>query len=178
MKKTSLTLLSIAFSSFFPTQVFAHCPLCTGGAGAAAALAAFFGVKYGAIAVFMGAFATALALWLAHKVKKQYIKYQSTILFWVIYLSTLLPLYPFLDGDYVSKFVSLSGEYGSWLNKTYLIDLFWVGAITGTLIVYLSPRLSQYITKKRDGNMIKFQGLSLTFILLLIAAIVLQIWPR
>lgn len=178
MKKTSFAFLSVAFSVFIPSPALAHCPLCTGGAGAAAAIAAFFGVKYGAIAVFMGAFATALGLWLAHKVKKQYIKHQSKILFWVIYLSTLLPLYPFLDGDYVSKFVSVSGEYGSWLNKTYLIDLFWIGAIAGTVIVYFAPRLSQYVTAKRDGKMFKFQGLGITFILLLIAALMLQVWPR
>lgn len=178
MRKGLLFGLSAGMSVLLPVKALAHCPLCTGGAGAAAALAAFFGVKYGAIAVFMGGFATALSLWLAHKVKKEYFTHQTTVLFALIYIGTLLPLYPFLKGDYISKYVSFGGEYGGWLNKTYLLDLFFIGAILGSLIVYFSPRLSRYITDKRGGKMIKFQGLGLTFVLLLLAGIILQVWPR
>lgn len=179
MKKLiSILPLSGLASLLVPVKAFAHCPLCTGGAGAAAAVAVLLGVKYGAIAVFMGAFSVALGLWLSHKVKRQYFKYQNVVLFWAIYLSTLLPLYPFLKGDYLSQYVSLGGGYGSWLNRTYLIDLFIVGSILGSLIVYFSPKLSAYIAKKREGKMIPFQGLVITFILLIATAIIIQFIPR
>lgn len=164
--------------SLWPAKAFAHCPLCTGGAGAAAALAAFFGVKYGAIAVFMGAFATALSLWIARKIKKQYVRYQSQILFWILYISTLAPMYPFMKGDYVSKYVSFGGEFGSWSNKTYLLDLFFVGAVVGTIIMFVSPYLSKAITKRRGGKTIRFQGLAITFVLLIVSAVLMQLWPR
>jgi hypothetical protein len=87
-------------------------------------------------------------------------------------------MYPFLKGDYTSWFISASGEYGSWLNMTYLIDLFIVGAIIGSLIVVYSIKLSGLLTRKRDGKQIKFQGLLITFALLFISALLLQLWPR
>lgn len=178
MKK--LLMLSVSSTSLavlLPAKALAHCPLCVGGAGAAAAVATLLGVKYGAIGVFMGGFAVALGLWIPRLLKKHYFKYQHIVLFWVIYLSTLLPMYPFLKGDYVSKFVSVSGEYGSWLNTTYLIDLFIVGAGLGSFIVYVSPKISARISKKR-GRTVKFQGLIITFTLLILAAVMLQVWPR
>lgn len=179
MKKllSILTLSSLA-TLLVPTKALAHCPLCTGGAGVAAAMAALLGVKYGAIAVFMGAFSVALGLWLSRKVKRQYVKHQSTILFWVIYLSTLLPMYPFLNGDYLSQYVSLSGDYGGLLNRTYLIDLFIVGSAVGSLIVYFSPKLSAYISQKRNGKMLPFQGLIITFLLLTLVSVGIQFIPR
>lgn len=173
----------IASISFYPEKIysfitsFAHCPLCTGGAGAAAAVATMLGVKYGATAVFIGAFATALGLWITRKIKKQYIKGQRPLLFIVVYLSTLIPIYPFIKGDYTSKFISIRGDYGSWLNKTYLIDMFFIGALIGTIIMFISPKISSYISQKRDKT-IRFQGIIITFILLVIAGVFLQYWPR
>lgn len=158
-------------------KLLAHCPLCTAGAGAAAAAAALLGVRYGSIGVFMGAFAAALGLWLGKKVKKRF-KFQETVLFWIIYLSTLIPLYPLLRGDYTSKYVSLGGEYGSWLNRTYLIDLFIVGAVLGIIIIYISPQISTYLTKIRKEKTLPFQGLFITFLLLIITGVIMQVWPR
>lgn len=179
MKKILSIFTFTSFATFLlPVKAFAHCPLCTGGAGAAAAAAAMLGVRYGAIAVFLGGFSVALSLWLSHKVKKQYFKHQQKVLFWTLYLSTLLPMYPFLKGDYTSQYISISGEYGNWLNRTYLIDLFIVGAIIGSLIVYFSPALSALLTKKRGGKMFPFQGLIITFFLLTLVSAVMQFLPR
>lgn len=178
MKK--LSILSFAISAAFLTsaKVSAHCPLCTGGAGAAAVAAAYFGVKYGALGVLLGGFTTALALWLAHKPNRQYIQKQSTILFWAIYLSTVIPFYYMFRGDYTSYYLSWGGDYGSWTNRTYLFDLFVIGTIAGSLIVFLSPRVSAWISRKRGGKQIRFQGLLITFALLGVAGAMLQVWPR
>ena len=177
MKKLLMLTFVTVFTFLSPVKVHAHCPLCTGGAGAAAVVAAYFGVTYGAISVFLGGFSIALALWLAHKPKKQYLKHQSALLFWVIYLSTISPLYGAFKGDYTSKYVSLGGDYGSVTNRTYLIDLFVIGAVLGSVIVYASPRLSQALTAKRGKNF-RFQGLLINFALLLLGGVLMQVWPR
>lgn len=178
MKKTSIFGAAAALTLLAPVKVYAHCPLCTGGAGAAAAAAAYFGVKYGAIGVFLGGFTTALALWLAHKPKKHYIKKQPLLLFWAIYLSTIIPFYHMFKGDYVSRYISLGGDFGSLTNRTYLLDLFVVGAVIGSIIVYLAPRLSAWISSRRGGRHVRYQGLIINFALLIIGGILLQVWPR
>ena len=175
-KAVSISFLAVLLS-LIPAKVMAHCPLCVGGAGAAAALASFFGVSYGAIGVFMGGFAVALSLLIVNRLPEK-IPYQNIIVGWLIYLSTIIPLYPFLKGDIVPWAVSISGEYGSLMNRVYLIDLFIVGSIIGSLIVLYSMKFSSYITGMRDGKTIKFQGLLLTFALLVIAAVGMQLWPR
>lgn len=177
MKKLLLIAVTIAFAPLAPVRVNAHCPLCTGGAAAAAAAAAYFGVRYGSIAVLLGGFSVALGLWLAHKPKKEYVEYQSKLLFWVIYLSTIIPFYAMFKGDYVSRYVSFGGDYGSFTNRTYLIDLFIIGSLLGSLIVYFAPRLSQALTEKR-GKSFRFQGLLINFALLIIGGAIMQVWPR
>jgi uncharacterized membrane protein len=64
------------------------------------------------------------------------------------------------------------------LNRIYLVDLFIVGSIIGSVIVLYAMKLSSFITSRRDGKTIKFQGLLLTFVLLIIAAVGMQLWPR
>jgi len=177
MKIKKILGLSLLLVFVIPGKIYAHCPLCTGGAGAAAVAAAYFGVKYGALGVFLGAFAIALAFWFAHKLPEKF-KYQSQLIFWAIYLSTVIPFYFMFKGDYTSKYISISGDYGSVLNRTYLIDLYLIGLVVGSLIVYLSPKLSIALSKARGGKSVKFQGMIINFTLLLIAAVILQFWPR
>lgn len=154
--------------------VHAHCPLCTAGAGAMAGAAALMGIRYGAIGIFIGGFATATSLWLLGRVKKQYIPFQKPLLFAAIYLSILLPVIP-LTKDYSSVYVSLFGDYGGLFNRTYLINWFLVGSLTGSLLVYFSPRLSGLITNFRKGRKVKFQGLILTFSLLILSGALMQV---
>jgi hypothetical protein len=168
---------AIVVALALPAKAFAHCPLCVGGAGAAAALASVFGIKYGAIGVFMGGFAVALSLFIVNRLPQKF-RFQNIVVGWLIYLTTILPMYPFLKGDYMSWFISVSGDYGSLLNTTYLIDFFIVGAIIGSLVVLYSMKLSSLITQKRGGKHIKFQGLLLTFGLLFLSAVAIQLWPR
>jgi hypothetical protein len=53
MNKFFALPLALLLSLALPAKALAHCPLCVGGAGAAAALASFLGVKYGAISVLL-----------------------------------------------------------------------------------------------------------------------------
>jgi hypothetical protein len=110
MNKQHILALTAVLTLFTPAKVSAHCPLCTGGAGAAAIAAAYFGVTYGSLGVLLGGFTTALALWIAHRPKKQYFSQQIVVLFWAIYLSTIIPFYFMFRGDYVSRYFSFGGD--------------------------------------------------------------------
>lgn len=71
VKKSSYEIFLLAIALFsvtaaaLPRATFAHCPLCTIGAGAAAVGAAWLGVSYMVIGVFLGAFGLAIGLWTA-----------------------------------------------------------------------------------------------------------------
>ena len=176
MRRLLMPLSAALFISFLPKATLAHCPLCTGGAGAAAGVAALLGVSYGAIGVLIGGFAVALSLWIAHMIKKQYFKGQTMVVFLVIYLTTVLPMLPFFADGVVPIYISWFGEFGTTFNRTYIVNAFALGAFIGTVITLVSPRLSQQITKWRDGETLPFQGLSLTLLLLIITAGGMQWW--
>jgi len=173
-KIAKLSSLGLSLALFNTALVHAHCPLCTGGAAAAAGAAALLGVNYGAIGVFLGAFAAALGLWIPRLIKKSYLPYQQQLVFGAVYLSTLLPLIPFTR-DYGSIYVSWGDDYGSLTNRTYLINWFIIGAVLGSIIIWLSPFISAKIIKLRQGKSIRFQGLAITFSLLLITGTLIQV---
>ncbi len=171
MKK--LLLSAIAIGLLLVTNVYAHCPLCTVGAAAAATGAAWFGVDKIIIGIFTGAFAVSLGWWISRMLKKQYIPYQRTTLILLSFATTILPLLKIMEG-FSSIYISLAGDYGSLLNRTYLINKFLMGSIFGGVIVSLTPWLSGRITKLRAGKMIPFQGIILTLSLLVILSVIIQ----
>lgn len=153
--------------------VSAHCPLCTIGAGAAAAGAVWLGVSKVVVALFIGAFAMSMGMWFARVIKKKYVPLQSTLVVAVVFLSTVLPLLPMFT--YVQGFhVSIMGDYGSWLNRTYLVNPPLISSLLGGLIVFVSPLLSGKITKLRGGKTLPFQGVALTLLSLLILGFLIQ----
>lgn len=160
----------IAFAS--PGAALAHCPLCTAGVGLAALSAYKLGVSGLTVGLLIGAFAVALGLWLAKMVTKKYLPGQNNAIAILSWLTTVLPLQMLLS-DYTSIFINWSGSYGSWLNRTYLVNLFLVGAVLGALLVYLAPRLSQFIAQRR-GKTFPFQTMTITFVLLLLVSLITQ----
>lgn len=162
----------IAAGLFLPFWAFAHCPLCTAGAGAAAVGAAWLGVDSMVIGIFIGAFGLALGLWFSRLFKRKFIKFQGLIIGIISWLLTVLPLRPLLK-DYTSIYISLTGDYGSLLNHTYLVDRFLVGSLVGALILVLAPYLSSFLAKKR-GSVFPFQGIIITFSILLLLSLITQ----
>lgn len=154
----------------FPKVALAHCPLCTIGAGAAAGVAAYLGVSFMSIGVMIGAFAVAMGLWIGKLIKKQYIVGQTYILVLISYLTTILPLQMMLK-SYGSVYLSWWGDYG----KTIMIDKYIIGTIIGAIILLVSPYASKQITKFRKDKMFPYQGIVLTFILLIITAIIIEL---
>ena len=169
MKKLIATLIIIGFAIAKP--VLAHCPLCTVGAGAAAIGATWLGIGNIPVGIFIGAFAVALGAWISRLIKKEYVPRQRDLLIGFSFFSTVLPLFPMME-EYSSIYIPWLGDYG----KTYLIKLFLVGAIIGGVIILLAPRLSKKITSINKGRMIPYQGLVVTFTLLLIASLISELW--
>ncbi|MFA4831195.1 MAG: hypothetical protein WC862_05275 [Patescibacteria group bacterium] len=171
MKKKIFIIIAIL--GLLPSAAKAHCPLCTAGAGALAVGAAYIGVNTAVVGALIGAFALALSLWVARIVKKQYIRYQRPILIIMVFLSTIIPLMPLIR-EYRSINLYLFGSYGSLLNRTYMFNLFIVGVIIGAIIMYLAPFVSAFIAQKRGGKMIPYQGIGLTFALLILVSLFIQ----
>src|SRR3989338_4626543 len=125
--------------SLVPLPVSAHCPLCTAGAGILAVTAVSLGVSPMAVGVFIGAFAVAIGLWAARLFKKRYFPLQNPVLAVVSFLLTILPLMALFDTQ-TSFSVFIAGDYGSPLNKTYLVNQFAVGAVIGGLLLAAAPK--------------------------------------
>lgn len=167
-------LLAIFAVPLLASVTYAHCPLCTVGVMAAAGGAAWFGINTAVIGLFAGAFAVSLGWWASTWFKKKYVPYQRELLILLSFATTILPLIPKLDA-FTPLYVSLMGGYGTLLNRTYLVNLFLVGSLLGGLVMLASPWLSRQVTKARGGKTIPFQGMALTFLLLLVMTGVIQL---
>ena len=171
MRKLIILTISVLFLIIFTTEVSAHCPLCTMGAGAAAAGAVWLGVQKAAVAVLIGGFAMSMGMWFSRLVKKKYIPYQKTLIIALVFLLTVTPLLPII-GQTQGFYLSLGGDYGSLTNRTYVFNMSLITSLLGGAIVFVAPSLSNKITKKRMGKIIPFQGIILTLVLLITAGIV------
>ena len=151
--------------------VEAHCPLCTAGIAAAAGGAALLGVKTIVIGLFVGALAASTGFWIANMKKLQTLpKFAVASL---SYLITVLPLASVFPGSF-PVYISLAGDYGSLLNRTYLVNHFLAASLVGAAIVVFGPWLSGKLVEMRNGKKVRFQGVIITLSFLLAAAILLQ----
>ena len=152
--------------------VDAHCPLCTITAGAAAAGGIYLGVNRIVIGLLMGAFAMSMGMWFARIVKKKYIPFQRTLIITIVFLLTVIPLLPIFS--HVAGFnIGLTGGYGTLLNRTYVIDHSLLTSFLGGAIVFVSPSLNKKI-KEKTSKSLPFQGIIITFLLLIIASLIIQ----
>ncbi len=172
MKKFLWLPLSLLF---FPKLALAHCPLCTAGAGVLAVLAVSLGISSVIVGVMIGAFALALGMWLAGLPKKKYIPAQYCILSILIFLGTIIPIMPLIR-DYDPLYISWWGKYGTLFHNTYTIDLFLVGVAIGAVIILIAPYVSRLVTTLRKGKFLPYQGVSITFALLIIVSALIQIF--
>ena len=155
---------------FLASRVSAHCPLCTIGAGAAAGAAVYLGVSKVVVALFIGGFAMSMGMWFSRIIKKKYIPFQSAMIILVIFAATLFPLLP-LFSAIGPLYFSFIGEYGT----TFAINYSLYSGLFGGLIVFISPSANKKITKLRKGKHLPFQGILLTFSILLIVGAIIQV---
>lgn len=166
-----LAVFTVPF--LFSTGVRAHCPLCSAGAGGAAALASALGIGLVVVGVFVGAFGLATGLWTSSIVDTRYLPAQERLIAVGVYVTIVIPILPLMS-EYIPFYLSIAGEYGSYLNRTYLVNTYLLGAIAGGVVTALTPHLSGWVSKRR-GKTIPFQGLALTFSLLALTATLLEV---
>ncbi|MEK6950352.1 MAG: hypothetical protein AABX13_01360 [Nanoarchaeota archaeon] len=177
MKKSFIiAVLALTALVLLVPFVQAHCPLCTAGVAVAAGGALWLGVNVLVIGLLVGAFAVVTGWWVANLIEKKYRRYfpgQKLLLILLSFLLTVIPLLPLMKGT-IPFSLSLLGTYGSVLNRTYLFSSFLLGSLLGGSIVSVAPAFSHRITLWRSGKMLPFQGVLLTFALLLMAGLLLQ----
>jgi len=162
-------LLSI-LTVFLVKFISAHCPLCTIGAGAAAAGAVWLGVSKIVVALFIGAFAMSMGMWFSRIPKKKYIPFQKTLIVLAVFLTTVLPLLPLFTAI-GPLYLSFIGPYGS----TYAFNYSIASSLFGGIIILASPGISKTLTKLRKGKMLPFQGIIITLLTLIITGGIIQI---
>lgn len=177
MKKILIHIATaIGLSGLAIPAASAHCPLCTIGAGAVALGAVSLGLSTFSVGVFIGAFGLALGLWFGRLIaeKRYYWRYQTPTIGIISFLITVLPLEG-LFYDAASIYISMNGDYGSLLNRTYYIDKFLAGSIIGAIILFISPAVSRILTRMRKGKMVPYQGIALTLVILILASAIFEI---
>lgn len=158
---------------FFPTVAYAHCPLCTLGAGVIAGTAAYLGVDVLVVGVVIGGFSWLLGRWFAKTLRAKlgdFIAAQDLLLSAIIYLTIIIPVRLGIE-QYVSFYLSIAGDYGTFLNRTYVINSFLLGSVIGLLAAVLALPVSNLISEIR-GESLRFQGMISTLFILLLTAIV------
>ena len=156
---------------FLIESVSAHCPLCTIGAGAAAGAAVWLGVSKVVVALFIGGFAMSMGMWFARWAdkRKRIIPFQKTAIILVVFLTTVLPLIPIFTAI-GPLYIPFIGQYGT----TFAFNYSLASSLLGGIITFVSPGLNKKIKERRGGKGIPFQGILLTFGLLLVASLIIQ----
>lgn len=171
-RRFALTGILAGLASF--PSVLAHCPLCTMGAAAAAGGAVYLGVNVAVVGLFVGAFGVSTGWWISRLVRKQYFFGQSIAIIVASFLLTIVPLLGVIDA--VEPFPILWwGEYGSLFNRTYLVNPFLAGSILGGILVSLTPHLSGAVSSWKGRQIVPYQGIILTFALLLAVGVGIQL---
>jgi len=154
-----------------PSVAHAHCPLCTAGAGVLAMLAISLGVPALIISTLLGGFALAMGLWLAKLPKKEYVRHQYYLISGLVYLSTVLPLWPVLR-EYKTLYAPYIG-FDKYANKIP-VDVYIVGVILGATALIIAPYISSRVSAQAKRQLVPFQGIIITMILLVAVPLIID----
>lgn len=163
----------LLFLLIFSGLASAHCPLCTAGAGAAAAGAAYLGVAKPVLGLFIGALGLSMGSWFSKKISKEYFPYQREAVILASFLLTVIPILPIISSQ-KAFFIGAYGSYGSLLHNTYMYDMSLLTSVIGAMVVAFSPKISDKITELRDKH-IDYQGIIVTFVSLIILGLIIQL---
>ncbi len=172
MKTRFLFLLSL--TPFLSSFAFAHCPLCTGAIGLAVMSASYMGLDASIVGVFAGALAISSGLWMAKKIKKQYIKYQTVFVVLASFALTVLPLAALKAGTIYLPLL-LFGEAGSILNRVYTLNSLIFGGVIGAITSTASFGAHNLVKAKRGKVFFPYQSIVFALVSLIIVSAVLQV---
>ncbi len=164
-----MLLLLIGGIALLPA-VHAHCPLCSAAVGAGAVTASYYGFDMSISGLFVGAFAISTGIWVARKIKKSYIPFQSWLIVSGSFLLTVVPLRS-LSAESVYLPILLFGDAGTMLNRVYWLDKILFGASIGAVITIIGVKIHESIKASRGRVFFPFQGIAITLGLLLICGL-------
>ena len=177
MKKLFMILFGALLFLLSAGSVFAHCPLCTAGIGAAAVSANYLGLDASIIGVFVVAFGISTGLWIGRKIKKSYIRFQLPLIVVASFFLTVIPLMG-LIGDKLYLPVLWFGSYGSLLNRVYFFDKILFGSILGGIATLAAFWLHVAIKKTNGRVLVPFQGVIVTLLVLAASSALLFLFVR
>ena len=155
-------------------SVHAHCPVCTAAVGAAAISAKYYGMDVSIIGLLIGAFGISTGLWIGLKVKRQYFKFQFTIIVLASFLLTVIPLLV-ISNETVYFPLLLFGESGAILNRVYWVNKLLFGSVIGGLVTSFAYLIHIYIKKQNGKVLFPFQGVAITLAFLALSGLSLYL---
>jgi hypothetical protein len=148
--KAFIFLLAALFGvqySMFATNILAHCPLCTAGAGAGLALSRWLGIDDSITGIWIAAFIGATSLWMVSSIKKKYIPFQNSILYLAVFVSTVWSFYAF---NLVNDHAGLIMGYPKVI----------AGMGAGGVIFYAVELINQLIKRVRGSVLFPYQPIA------------------
>ena len=141
-----LVSIPLSFLLFFTSTLttFAHCPLCTAGAGAGLVLSRWLGIDDSISGIWIAAFLGATAFWGAYALKKKIVPFQETLIYLAVFGLTIWSFYQF----------NLVNEHaGLIMGVPKLI----FGMLSGGIVFYLTDILNKIIRKTRGKVLFPYQ---------------------
>jgi hypothetical protein len=142
---TLVSLFTIHYSLFI-SVAYAHCPLCTAGAGAGLFLSRWLGIDDSITGVWMAAFLAASSLWAANSIKRKFLPYQDTLIYLAVFVSTVWSFYVF----------NLVSEHAGMIMG---IPKLTFGIISGGLVFFLVDKLNLLIKVKYGKSLFPYQSI-------------------
>ncbi len=146
------TIKIIAITTFitfiflgFPSETYAHCPLCVAGAGMGVALSRYLGVDDVITGVWLGAFLGAISFWTnTILLRKKQIPFTKTIIYLLIFISTIWSFYQF-------------GLVGKYSNDIYGYPKLVFGVVSGGMFFYLVDVINNLLVKRHGKVLFPYQ---------------------
>ena len=146
--------------------------MCTVAVGAAVISAKYYGLDSSIIGLLIGAFGVSTGLWIGLKIKRNYLKFQFSLIVVASFLLTVLPLL-YLSNDSIYFPLLLFGQAGSLFYKVYWVDKMFFGSIIGALITLAAYWTHTHIKKINGKVLFPFQGVVITFVFLVMSGLML-----
>lgn len=159
-------IILLVFGSIEITQ--AVCPVCTVAVAGGLGISRYFGIDDFISAIWIGGLCLSVTAWGWSYLKKKEKLNSVTGLFilFLVYFSTLLPLYKF-------KFIGLVG------NTIWGIDKILLGIVAGTIVFWLGAFTNTVLKKRNEGKVyFPFQRVALPVGLLIIVSLAYYIYCK
>ena len=144
MKKLRYSIPLSTLGLFLAKTAYAHCPLCVAGAGAGLSLSRVLGIDDSITGVWVAAFLGAMSFWISNSIKKKYFPFQETIIYIVIFGTTVFSFYRF----------GLINEHNGLIGNLPKLTF---GILTGGVLFYILDKANALIKKRKGKVLFQYQ---------------------